>query len=289
MKTILVLTDFSANATCAAEVGLMLSGKLHTDLLLFHTYIDYATMGAYGGGGWIVDEFTERKKHSKQGLELLTEGLESLSNELEPGDYKPVISFDLNDCNLEMAVADLLRQNNVELIVMGARSHDKEEALYGDDTNSIVNHATCPVLIVPAKTDLEQIRKVIFATDFDQADFKAIHYLAKLGRLFHYQLEIIHVINPASKEAVKSTQGTAFKEQLMQFKYQGLTYHEVGGKDVISRLNGLSTETGTGLLALFHHQRPWLIRLFAHSETKRALAKQKMPLLIFPSGMVDFN
>ncbi|WP_439695393.1 universal stress protein [Mucilaginibacter sp. AW1-7] len=267
----------------------MLSGKLHTDLLLFHTYIDYATMGAYGGGGWIVDEFTERKKHSKQGLELLTEGLESLSNELEPGDYKPVISFDLNDCNLEMAVADLLRQNNVELIVMGARSHDKEEALYGDDTNSIVNHATCPVLIVPSKTDLEQIRKVIFATDFDQADFKAIHYLAKLGRLFHYQLEIIHVINPASKEAVKSTQGTAFKEQLMQFKYQGLTYHEVGGKDVISRLNGLSTETGTGLLALFHHQRPWLIRLFAHSETKRALAKQKMPLLIFPSGMVDFN
>jgi hypothetical protein len=55
VKKILVLTDFSANATCAAEAGLILSGKLHTDLLLFNTYIDYATMPSYGGGGCIVD------------------------------------------------------------------------------------------------------------------------------------------------------------------------------------------------------------------------------------------
>jgi hypothetical protein len=36
MKTILVLTDFSENAACAAEAGLMLSGKLHTDFLLYN-------------------------------------------------------------------------------------------------------------------------------------------------------------------------------------------------------------------------------------------------------------
>jgi nucleotide-binding universal stress UspA family protein len=264
MKKILVLTDFSANATSAAEAALILSGKLHTDLLLFNSYIDYATKSSYGGAGWIVDEFTERKKKSKQSLELLMDGLESLSNELEPENRKPAIDYDFNDCNLEMDVAD---------------------ALYGDDTNSIVDHATRPVLIVPAKTDLKQIRKVLFATDFDEGDFKAIHYLMKLGKLFHYLLEIIHVIKPDEEEAGQSSRALAFKEQLAQLKYQGLSYHEVNGKDVVSRLNYLSTETGAGMLALVHHQRSFFARVFAHSETKKALAKQKLPLLVFPSKM----
>lgn len=285
MKKILVLTDFSANATCAAEAALLFSGKLHTDLLLFNTYIDYATMSSYAGGGWVIDEVTERKKSSKQGLELLTEGLESLSDQLEPGDRKPMISFDLNDCNLEMDVADILGENEVELIVMGARSHEKDEVLYGHDTSSIVNHATRPVLIVPAKTDLKQIRKVLFATDFDEADFKAIHYLMRLGKLFHYQLEIIHVARPDQKPTGQSDKALAFKAQLAQLKYTGLSYHEISGNDVINRLNHLSAKTGPMLLALLHHQRSFLGRLFARSKTQNILAEQKIPLLVFPSKM----
>ena len=48
MKNVLVLTDFSQNSYAAAEAGLLLAGKLHTDLLLFHTYINYQTMASYG-------------------------------------------------------------------------------------------------------------------------------------------------------------------------------------------------------------------------------------------------
>ncbi|MGZ3943790.1 MAG: universal stress protein [Mucilaginibacter sp.] len=285
MKTILVLTDFSANARCAAEVALKLSGKLHADLLLFNTYINYATMQCHGG--WVVDEFTDQKRDSKQGLTLLKEGLECLREELEPAEHKPVISFDLNDYHLEMDVTDLLSQNEVELIVMGARSHDKGDALYGYDTNSVVDHATRPVLIVPAKTDFENISKVVFASNFDKEDFKAIHYLVKLGELFHYQLEIIHVVTPDQQAAGQSTKAAAFKKELEQLKYQGLTYHEVGGKQVIDALTDLSTKTGTGMLAMLHHQRSFCARLFAHSETKRVLTEQKIPLLVFPSKMTE--
>jgi len=286
VKKILVLTDFSANATFAAEAGLILGGKLHADLLLFNTYIDYATMASYGGAGWIVDEFTDRKKKSLHGLELLAEGLESKSNELDPGDRKPAIYFEFNDCALEMDVTDLLTQNKIEMIVMGARSHDRDEVLYGDDTNSVINHATRPVLIVPAKTDLKKIRKLVFATDFDEADFNVIDYLVKLGKHFHYQLEIIHVIKPGQKAAWQSPRALAFKEQVAQLNYKGLTYHEIVGKDIINRLNHLCTETGPALLALLHHQHSFFARLFMHSETKKALVEQKVPLLVFPSKMV---
>jgi hypothetical protein len=86
MKNVLVLTDFSQNSYAAAEAGLLLAGKLHADLLLFHTYINYQTITSYGGGGWIVDEFTERKHQDRIGLQTMTEGLESISDQLDPED-----------------------------------------------------------------------------------------------------------------------------------------------------------------------------------------------------------
>jgi nucleotide-binding universal stress UspA family protein len=283
MKTIIVLTDFSENATCAAGVALQLSTKLRTDLLLFNTYIDYSTMQYYSGGGWIVDEFTEQKKNSKQGLELLTEGLESLANALEPHSYKPTISFKFNDNSLDMNLVDMLEHNQVELIVMGARSHDHDDALYGHDTKSVINHTTRPVLIVPAKTDLEQIRKVVFATDFEEGDLTAINYLVKLCKLFDYQLDIIHVLKPNEKVSAYSAEEVVLKEKLEKMSFEGFAYHQIGGKDVIERLNELCTEAAPALLALLHHRRSFFAQLFAKSETNKALAKQQIPLLVFPT------
>ena len=285
MKKIIVLTDFSANATCAAEIALQLSGKLNADLILFNTYIDYSTMQYYSGGGWVVDEFTEQKKNSKRRLELLAADLGSLANKLEPGAYKPAISFQLNDNSIDMNLVDMLDQNTVELVVMGARSHDQDEALYGHDTSSAINYATRPVLIVPAKTELKQIRKVVFATAFDDADLNAINYLVKLCELFNYQLDIIHILKPDDKVSAQSSKELFLKDELAKIPFKSISYHQLGGKNVIERLNELCNQAEPALLALLHHQRPFFARLFARSQTKKALVKQQTPLLIFPSKM----
>jgi hypothetical protein len=65
MKTILVLTDFSKNATLAAAEALTLGGKLHADLLLFNTYITYPTAASYAGADWLAEEFAERQTQMK--------------------------------------------------------------------------------------------------------------------------------------------------------------------------------------------------------------------------------
>lgn len=285
MKTILVLTDFSKNAACAAEAGLMLSAKLHTDILLFNTYIDYATMPSYAGGVWIVDEFSDRKKHSKLGLGMLMEGMELLSDKLGPDDRRPAIHCQADDCDLGLDVADIIQQNDIELVVMGASScAAPDDFAAGADTDAVINNVTRPVLIIPAPTNLNQVRKVMFATDYSKIDIKAIHYLAKLGKLFSYQLEIIHITGPG-KGTSKSANELAFHEQIAKLDYQGLTYREAGGKDIINSLNSLITETGAHLLAMSHRQYPFFIRIFKHSIAKKALSRLKVPLLIFPSNM----
>ncbi|MFA6245862.1 MAG: universal stress protein [Mucilaginibacter sp.] len=284
MKTILTLTDFSENAACAAKAGLVLSAKLKTDLLLFNTYIDYATLPYESGGGWDVDDFSLRKQHSVQGLESLTEGLESIAVKLlEPAGHKPTVQFQSSNCDLGMKVAEIIKAQNIELVVMGARSKHPDDPLPGADTSAVIKNTSRPVLVVPTKTDLYQIRKIIFATNFDESDLKAIRYLMKLGKLMNYQLHITHVSKPGEDKITAKEQ--AFKEQLELLNYQGLNYRKVNGKDLVARLNELTAEDGPAILAFLHHQLSFMIRLFSRSKTKAALARQRTPLLIFPSKM----
>lgn len=283
MKNVLVLTDFSLNAYTAAEAGLLLAGKLHADLLLFHTYINYPTMASYGGGGWIVDEFTARKYQDRIGLEKMTEGLESMSGNLDPEDREPAINSESNDNDLGLDVADLIHRKNVEMVVMGSRSNPPEDIGFGADTNAVIEYSTRPILIIPGQTDLRKIHKILFATDFEEGDLEAVRYMARLAKLFHWKLEIVHVCDMGNNNC--SNKETAFRYQLDKLRITGLNYHNINGKDVVKRIHRfLSSASGT-ILAMVHVQKSFLVRLFQHSLVREALVNQETPLLIFPSRM----
>ncbi|HEY9000734.1 MAG TPA: universal stress protein [Mucilaginibacter sp.] len=283
MKNVLVLTDFSENSYTAAEAGLLLAGKLHTDLLLFHTYINYQTITSYGGGGWIVDEYTERKHQDLIGLQTMTEGLELLSSRLDAEDHKPVIYSESNDSDLGLDVADLIHRKNVEMVVMGSRSNPPEDIGFGADTNAVIDYSTRPVLITPAGTDLRKIHKILFATDFEEGDVEAVHYMARLAELFHWKLEIVHVCDTGHNHC--NNKEADFKNQLEKMDITGLTYQEINGRNVIKRIHRfLSSESGT-ILAMVHVHNSFLVRLFQHSLVRKALVNQETPLLIFPSKM----
>ncbi|HZX58389.1 MAG TPA: universal stress protein, partial [Mucilaginibacter sp.] len=258
-------------------------GKLRVDLLLFNSYINYETITSYGCGGWIVDEFTDRKHQSRIGLESLTEGLELLSSELDEGDYIPAVNCESDDNDLGLDVADLIKEKNVELVVMGARSDTQDDIMFGADTNAIIENSVRPVFIIPTGTQLKNVHKIFFATDFEEADIKAIRYMAKLGELLHYKLEIIHVADPSKKSSTEKE--LAFDRQLAGIKYTGLQYHKLNSKDIVGRLNRFVSHTPGAILAMVHVQHSFLVRLFEHSVVKEALAHQKTPLLIFPSKM----
>ncbi|ASU34774.1 universal stress protein [Mucilaginibacter xinganensis] len=283
MKTILVPTDFSTNASYAATTALILSEKLHANLLLYNTYIDYPNIDSYAGGSWIVEEFVKKQNHSKDNLALLVENLEALSENLDPEDKKPTINWQSGDNDLWLGIAEITHQKSIEMIVMGSRSNKPDDFLLGHDTNSVIEHATCPVLIVPSKTNPKEIDKVTFATDFNDVDIKAMDYLVKLAKLFNYKIEIAHVVEPGIKDAEETEKQMHFVQHVARSRYTAISYIEVRGKDVASRLNHLCKQNQTGLLAMVHNKRSFFGRLFTHSETRKELADQKIPLLVFPA------
>lgn len=283
MKTIIVPTDFSENADNAANTALILSEKLHTNVLLYNSYISYPTVASYAGGPWLVDEFITRKNASMEKITWVAEKLDILSEQLDPGDEKPAIDWESSDNDLWLGIEDIARRKKIEMIVMGARSGNETSTLFGHDISSVIEHAACPVLIVPAKTSPKQLHKIIFATDFEEADIHAIDYLVKLAKLFNYEIEIVHIVNPGQKDGEKSDKQMKFIQHVSHLKFPCIIYKEVGGKDVARRLSQLARQDGTSLLAMAHHQHSFWARLFVHSETRAELSNQKVPLLIFPA------
>ena len=289
MKTILVLTDLSENAAHAAEVAVTLAGTMNTNLLLYNARIAMPVptyYADYAGGPWVADDFIQWESESNEKLQWLADDLKPLIANLDPELRKPSVHFECRDGKIAENLAELIAQKNVELIVMGASAEDTlDHILNGSETKAVMNHATCPVLVVPQRADLTKITKVIFATDYAEGDIKGMHYLVMLARLFDFSIEIAHISEYGENPYLTIEDKETFLKQVNKLKYPHISFKIARGKNVIDRLNRLCEEEEANILALVHYQHSFLVHLIRTSTTKRALANQQIPLLIFPSKM----
>jgi len=285
MKKILVLTDFTDQCSQVKETAVMLSAKLHANLILFNTFISQpALLSENGSDPWVLDELLWIDESEKK-LAFLKEDMELLIAALPAADHHASIICRKTMGSLGAQVKDLLEEEPVEIIVMGARSGSTwDHILVGSDTVSVVNHTNRPVMIIPAGHALKKLKKLTIATDFDEADLNAVHYLTRLGRLFGFTIEIVHV-NLWNKENVDHAQQTSFEKHVAKFNFPGINYQNIGGKDLVNRLNDLCESNGSDVLVLVHDHHSLLHRLFNGTNAKSLLGKQKIPVMIIPALM----
>jgi nucleotide-binding universal stress UspA family protein len=285
MKTILILSDFSENSTHAALSGVMLSKKLHANILLFNSNVTRQVLPQYSGGPTVMDEFNFFEKQSKESLLKISESLGPLLGQ-SGSDWKPSVNTLSGIGGLGPQLDDIIREKDIEMVVMGARAGSAiDHILTGSETYAVIDRSSRPVLIIPLNSGLDHIRRVVFATNFIEEDIKAIHYLIGLGHVFNFQLDIVHVNPVDDTDITKSLREAEIVKHIHRQKYAHIHVVEIRGKDVIERLNRLCKESNADLLSFTHYNESFLSRLFKQSTTKEALSAQTTPLLIFPPNM----
>ncbi|MGZ3757248.1 MAG: universal stress protein [Mucilaginibacter sp.] len=285
MKTLLVLTDFSDNATTAAKSAVKLGQMLHANILLFNNYVSIPVTPYVFGGGVVAEEANWMIDESREKLHKMAKTLETeiFADGTRP--FNPAVHYENTEGNLGENVAELINSNQIEMVVMGAKTGGVvDHILTGSDTVSVIEHTTRPVLVIPPGVSIEHLQNVVFATDFSKEDMKAVKYLVKLGKQLDFKLKVIHVCLLGEKHLISSEEETNFRKQLADIDFP-ITYEEVRGEDVVERLNVLCTDTGTDVMALMHYQHSFFARLILSSTTKKALYHQKVPLLVIPSKM----
>ena len=198
--------------------------------------------------------------------------------------WKPSLHYDEGLGALSYQVRNILATKDIEIIVMGAREGSRIDHFFtGSDTFSVIDHVNKPVLVMPHNVYLDELKRVVFATDFSENDVQAIRYLAGLGLVFNYHIEIVHINSYGDDDITKELRKLEFMKHIERLRYPHINIEELNGKDVVNRLNRLCEETKTDLLAFTHYRNSFFTRLLHQSMAREALEHQKVPMLIFPA------
>lgn len=284
MKTILALTDFSDNSSNAANSAVLLAGKLHANVLLYHNYETIPVASTFSGGPYVEEEFFLATAEIKKKLDHQLNTLQYIADGIDKTERKPTLKGLSGDGNLKDNLKQILDENQIVFITMGAPSGTSIEHLFfGSETNKIIQHTQRPVLVIPASTSVTDIKKVVFATTFDEADIAPLHFLIGLGKIFKFSIEVVHVNQPVKDKKQQIEKEEAFQKHIAKFGYDRISFKDLGGREVADRLHRYCAEEKPDLLAVVHHQHSFFRRYFEHSTTKEALSDLKLPLFIFPT------
>ena len=95
------------------------------------------------------------------------------------------------------SISKVIAENNTDLIVMGTKGASGiEEVLIGSNTEKVVRYASCPVITVKQKVDLNSIENIVFATNLMEDQTDLIQPLKTLQRVTGAKLHLVKVNTP---------------------------------------------------------------------------------------------
>lgn len=290
MKTILVPTDFSPAAVNAARYALFLSQHLQADLLLTHAFKVPAETRVAAQAAWPLEDYEEIRQETHHELDLLRQQLE---REAKKEVYSPVYQTGITGItelgDVTTTIRNLVDHHHAPLVVVGmSGSGLLHRFLLGSTSRNLLEKATFPVLLVPAKPMPNKLSKIAFATDLSKEDIDVIHSLTSLARPFNAEILIAHVTDMKYDPAEHRQQvGDFLNEVTCKANYPSIYYRHIKSMDVDHGLDWLSEHGMIDMLAMVHRPHPVLERLIKGSHTQRLAKHIRIPLLVFPPNAHD--
>ena len=275
MKSILFPTDFSPNADHALNFAIKLAKRSKAKLLLVHAFhITYVTPDMpfqYSS----PEQFKQVDKHLKKKLKSLGEAIHKKHGIICTTICREGLADDV--------ILELSRTRKPDLIVMGTKGASGLKAvLIGSNTARVIDKSSYPVLVVPDKSKLTPIKRIVYATDYRRTDISALEYLCAFAGLFKAKISVLHVsdeevIRPLDKELMND-----FKNGLPRTTpFRKLDFHLVYGKNTDKKIQHFVNQHQVDLLAMATHHRTIFERLFGISVTKQLAFHTSVPLLVF--------
>jgi nucleotide-binding universal stress UspA family protein len=285
MKTILVPIDFSGNSKNAMDYAILLAKKLKMQLLLLHASrasVAEAISDSYkiAAHKQISGTPAELKSELSIWAEALTGSEKGLKCEtvFAEGDLTDVIT-------------ELMEERDIELIVMGTKgATGLKEVFMGSNTAKVIEESSCPVIAVPQGFQFNDIKKIIFATDYHDSDINSLRFMIKLALLFDSELIVTHVAEGDLKPR--------FEEDLLQYfiekagksvAYNKMKFHLLDGQDTNKSLNKFIDDQKADLFVISTKDRLFKGPLFNRGLTKKFAHHIQIPLMVFHAFEFDEN
>ncbi|MES1214790.1 MAG: universal stress protein [Bacteroidota bacterium] len=271
MKTIIIPTDFSPNATNALHYGVDMAQAINASILLLHVYQVPVTVADVPV---VLVSVEEMQKNAEERLAALKREVEHISF----GKLKIYTEAHLG------SVADELETlcNKIKpfAVVMGTLGVSAaERVFFGSTALTAIRHLTWPVITVPpGKRFADGIKKIGFACDFrDVVKTTPTHFIIEMVKEFNAEL---HVLNVDYKER-HFTPDTPEESLMLHTMLEGAnpSYHFIQHKDIEDGINEFTEKNNIDLLIAIPKKHKLLEGIFKPSSTKQLVIHSHVPVM----------
>ena len=276
MKTILVPTDFSKNAENALHYAINLAKKTDAKIILLHSFhIDYTN--AYVPEDIIQKELEEAKTKSNAHLK-------ALYHKVSHGSKHPIECISSENFAVD-EILSLVEEKNIDLIIMGTRGANGQlgRELFGTNSSKVVEKATCPVITVPEESTRNNIKSIVYATEYLDSDIICLQSLVDLANLLEAKIQVVHVSLYQNNIDEEKERMKLFEAKVCEnINCQNISFKLLFGTNIEQRLEGyLEEEKEVDLLVASAHHRNLLDKLLGQSVSKMLSLYVKTSLMVF--------
>jgi len=269
MQTIIVATDYSANANNALQYAAELATYTKSKLILFNSY----TLPVHASNTLlsrnVVDEL----------IACNEEYLENIAQETS-NKYKIVVDYYTRLSTFEEELDELVLKTKAELVVMGMHENDWSDSIIGNTTTAIIRHIKYPVLVVPQTAYFKPLEKILFAFDTDcDCPKSKLDVFKKIANCFHAEVQVFHV--ETGKPATKTVEENAIESSLDK---ANVSHKDVWTSTIVAGIERGIDEFDADLVVMVPHQLSFWHALGYSSETRKMALRTRIPLLMLPDS-----
>ena len=277
MKSILYATDFSMASASALKYANSLSKMLGMRLVMTHVY-DLPTIL----GTQLEAPFPDlRKDTGGHERKRLIDFYEAVIG--EAGERPVEIAFEpVENMSVLSGIISKATDWHVRLIVVGMKGENAlKEFVMGSTAKKLIDKAPCPVLTVPSTYEFEKLTDLVYATDFEVEDLKALEKVVELAKIWNADIQVVHVT--PDKEYAGHPQMEWFKEMVSaKIDYDRIHFEILESDNIIASLEKYSRNRHAGMIAMLERINKSPAKKLVHrGHVKQMASRNQLPLLSF--------
>ena len=287
IEKILVPVDFTDASLRSCEFALEMAAMFSGEITLFHTChlpdLNSVTITESGIFSSTIDEhLSDLETYAQKELTKLTD---ILNDKIKVKGIENIVTV-LNKLAQGFVVDEILdyyEEYEPDIIIMGAGApSDKVSKLINSISAEVIENVKVPVLAIPKDTSksIKDIKNLMYLTNFDDSDFRAIHKLIYLVSPFKINIHCVHI--SGTKDKWNELKLNGLKENIRkEYITADINVGMIYSNDVLEGCNKYILDNKIDIVAMVSHKRNMISRLLRPGLKRKFLINTNTPLFAF--------
>ncbi|WP_179006729.1 universal stress protein [Winogradskyella forsetii] len=272
-KNILLPTDFSDNAWCAAVYALKLYANVECNFYFLHSWSVLPNTART----YITSNYVNTVK------EKALQQLADLKHTAENANVNANHSFEiiLSKEKLQKAITTAVEKHKIDLIVMGTKGASKtRELFFGSNTVNTIKSKLCPIFVVPDEYDFVTPKQIAFPTDFNRFYGEELLPIKHLADMNNSKIRIVHITKNSNLTSMQDYNLAMLKVYLENHPH---TFHWMPDyANKVQEINDFIEELDINILVMINYQHSFIEKVMNEPVVHKIGFHPKIPFLAIP-------